>query len=53
MVRSTQSSVCEMLTEKGYIHRYRERPGGHNWATWEQGLAPALRYLFGEEEKIP
>ncbi len=35
-----------VLAEKGYMHRYRECPSGHNWATWEQGLAPALRFLF-------
>jgi len=38
-----------MLAEKGYAHCYVERPGGHNWATWEQGLVPALCYLFGNE----
>lgn len=38
-----------MLAEKGYFHHYVERPGGHNWATWEQGLVPALCYLFGED----
>ncbi len=36
-----------MLADKGYVHDYRERPSGHNWATWEQGLEPGLKYLFG------
>ncbi|RDI95624.1 esterase family protein [Meiothermus sp. QL-1] len=36
-----------MLADKGYPHLYTERPSGHNWMTWRQGLAPALRYLFG------
>lgn len=40
-----------MLVEKGYRHQYQERPSGHNWATWEQGLASALCYLFGENYK--
>ncbi len=35
-----------MLVDKGYPHRYREWPGGHNWTTWEQGLEPGLKYLF-------
>ena len=35
-----------MLADKGYIHSYHERPSGHNWATWEQGLEPGLSYLF-------
>ena len=35
-----------MLVDKGYIHNYSERPSGHNWATWEQGLVPGLMYLF-------
>jgi enterochelin esterase family protein len=36
-----------MLADKGYPHCYQERPSGHNWATWEQGLEPGLKYLFG------
>lgn len=35
-----------MLADKGYAHQYQEQPGGHNWATWEQGLEPGLIYLF-------
>ncbi len=37
-----------MLQDKGYPHAYTERPSGHNWMTWRQGLAPGLRYLFGK-----
>ena len=40
-----------MLVDKGYPHDYQERPGGHNWATWEQGLEPGLKYLFERKEK--
>ncbi len=40
-----------MLVDKGYLHDYQERPGGHNWATWEQGLETGLKYLFGVKEK--
>jgi enterochelin esterase-like enzyme len=36
-----------VLADKSYDHCYREHPGGHNWTTWEQGLEPGLRYLFG------
>jgi len=36
-----------VLADKGYPHAYRERPSGHNWVTWKQGLAPGLRFLFG------
>ncbi len=35
-----------MLADKGYLHSYCERPSGHNWMTWEQGLVPGLIYLF-------
>jgi enterochelin esterase family protein len=38
-----------MLADKGYKHSYQELPGGHNWATWEQGLVPGLIYLFGSD----
>ncbi len=34
-----------MLVDKDSVHSYNERPGGHNWATWEQGLEPGLKYL--------
>jgi enterochelin esterase-like enzyme len=36
------------LQDKGYAHCYEEYPSGHNWMTWEQGLEPGLRYLFGK-----
>ena len=39
-----------ILADKAYSHCYQERPGGHNWATWEQGLAPGLLYLFDKAE---
>lgn len=35
-----------MLCDKGYRHAYFERPSGHNWMTWRQGLAAALSYLY-------
>lgn len=41
-----------MLADKGYSHCYQERPSGHNWATWEQGLKPGLKYLFGSDEIV-
>lgn len=40
-----------MLVDKGYPHCYEERPGGHNWTMWEQGLEPGLKYLFEQKEK--
>ena len=42
-------SDCTKLTlaDKGYPHSYEELPSGHNWATWEQGLEPGLKHLFG------
>ncbi len=36
-----------MLFDKGYPHAYHERPSGHNWVTWKQGLEPGIRYLLG------
>ena len=38
---------ADALADKGYLHSYEELPSGHNWATWEQGLEPGLKYLFG------
>src|SRR5450759_939836 len=40
-----------MLADKAYPHCYQEQPSGHNWATWEQGLAPGLMYLFDRAEE--
>ena len=40
-----------MLADSGYAHCYRERPSGHNWTTWEQGLEAGLLYLFGSAEE--
>jgi enterochelin esterase-like enzyme len=37
-----------ILKDKDYLHSYQEFPSGHNWATWEQGLEPGLKYLFGK-----
>lgn len=43
-----------MLADKAYPHFYQEQPSGHNWATWEQGLALGLIYLFDRaEENLP
>ena len=39
-----------MLADKVYPHCYQEQPSGHNWATWEQGLAPGLTYLFDKND---
>lgn len=38
-----------MLADKGYMHSYHERAGGHNWTTWEQGLASGLHSLLGSK----
>ncbi len=37
------------LADLGVAHDYRERPSGHNWVTWRQGIAPGLRYLLGRD----
>ncbi|MER3555776.1 MAG: enterobactin esterase [Meiothermus sp.] len=36
-----------VLADKGYPHGYFERPSGHNWMTWRQGLEPGLKFLLG------
>ncbi len=38
-----------MLAEGGVPHAYRERPSGHNWVTWRQGIAPGLKELLGRD----
>lgn len=34
------------LFDTGTRHEYRERPGGHNWITWRDGMADGLRFLL-------
>ncbi len=41
--------LAARLAELGVAHAYRERPSGHNWVTWRQGIAPGLRYLLGRD----
>ncbi|HTI15389.1 MAG TPA: alpha/beta hydrolase-fold protein [Dictyobacter sp.] len=38
-----------LLADKKYTHYYAERPSGHTWATWEQGLVPGVRFLIPSE----
>ncbi len=39
--------MAGVLFDRGYRHRYAERPSGHNWITWRDGLADALEYMLG------
>jgi len=41
--------LAARLSDLGLPHAYRERPSGHNWVTWRQGIAPGLRYLLGRD----
>ncbi len=41
--------LAARLSDLGVVHAYRERPSGHNWVTWRQGIAPGLRYLLGRD----
>lgn len=36
--------IHRVLLDKGYDHAYVERPAGHNWVNWRNGLASALRF---------
>jgi enterochelin esterase-like enzyme len=36
-----------MLFDKSYQHRYLERPSGHNWVTWRNGLNDSLEFMLG------
>jgi enterochelin esterase-like enzyme len=36
-----------MLVDKQYPHRYAERPSGHNWVTWRDGIADHLEFMLG------
>ena len=43
----TNRRFAAMLFDKGYAHQYIERPSGHNWVTWRDGLADHLEFVMG------
>ncbi len=43
----TNRRFAAMLFDKGYAHRYTERPSGHNWVTWRDGLVDSLEFMLG------
>jgi enterochelin esterase family protein len=40
--------VHKVLLQKGYDHLYQERPAGHNWVNWRNGLAEALTFALNQ-----
>ncbi len=46
----TNRNFAAMLHTKGYNHQYLERPSGHNWVTWRNGLAAHLEWHLGREQ---
>lgn len=43
----TNRHFAAMLHNKNYAHQYLERPSGHNWVTWRNGLAAHLEWHLG------
>jgi enterochelin esterase-like enzyme len=43
----TNRRFAAMLHNNGYTHQYFERPSGHNWVTWRNGLASHLEWHLG------
>jgi enterochelin esterase-like enzyme len=41
-LQAQNASFARMLTALGIRHRYRELPGGHNWALWRGQAASSL-----------
>ena len=39
--------MAAALFDRGYTHRYAERPSGHNWVTWRDGLSDSLEFVLG------
>jgi enterochelin esterase-like enzyme len=44
---SANRRFAAMLFDKQYPHRYAERPSGHNWVTWRDGIADHLEFMLG------
>jgi enterochelin esterase-like enzyme len=44
---SANRRFAGMLFDKQYPHRYAERPSGHNWVTWRDGIADHLEFMLG------
>jgi enterochelin esterase-like enzyme len=36
-----------MLFDQQYPHRFAERPSGHNWVTWRDGITDHLEFMLG------
>jgi enterochelin esterase-like enzyme len=44
---SANRRFAAMLFDQQYPHRYAERPSGHNWVTWRNGIADHLEFMLG------
>jgi enterochelin esterase-like enzyme len=47
----TNRHFAAMLHNKNYTHQYLERPSGHNWVTWRNGIAAHLEWHLGLKGK--
>lgn len=43
----TNRRFAAMLHQKSYPHQYLERPSGHNWVTWRNGMTAHLEWHLG------
>jgi putative tributyrin esterase len=49
---TTNRELAEILLSKKIRHQYRQLPGGHSWAYWDQQIQEVLR-LYGQLMTVP
>jgi enterochelin esterase family protein len=45
-LREVNQKIAQVLSEKGYEHRFAERHAGHNWVNWRNGFQAALSFAL-------
>jgi|ERR1051326_2449553 S-formylglutathione hydrolase FrmB len=49
----TNQKFAELLGEKKIAHEYRELPGNHNWAYWDQQVQEVLKIAAQKLQRMP
>jgi S-formylglutathione hydrolase FrmB len=50
---ASNRQFAEVVQQQKLRHDYRESPGAHTWAYWDEQLAPMLRVLARHMEIVP
>ena len=48
---SSNRSFAELLVSRKIPHEYRQRPGGHSWAYWDDQVQEVLKLALKKMQK--